>query len=490
MLSSHVAPMVQVDRPVRRRQTPPDSATPLDSGRDFERIGILNDHLRVSYANGSSFASQLLHREFVRRGYEVTLLGPMDPRARPSDLPPHHIAFWSRELRNHPGVFVPFPSVTALERAASKRFDVVLGQTCSALLELGTWLRQRHGVPYLCVNTLHLPSAYNVLLPDQLHASERVREFFDERLIPTMEASTARAYNASDGLIVLSEGMRRYWLARGVKVPIFTIPRSIEPRVFDRAPGEDPFDPRATRGGRLLVVCRHTREKGLERLLNCFATHIAPQHAAATLTLVGDGPDHDGFRRLSERLGVQRRVFFSGEQPLTRVPDYYRHADVFVYASESDTYGQVVSEAAWCGLPCVGIADGMGVSHQVTHGKTGFLAEASGGGQELARQFAEFALVLLRDTERRLAMGSAAATAARWRAAPERSVERYLVAFADARGHLREAARESKPGRAELSLAQWAALHVALLACGYLRRPVTVNRNRSVHPGWSESLET
>ena len=37
----------------------------LDAGRSVRRIGILNDYVRVPYANGSSFASQLLYREFT-----------------------------------------------------------------------------------------------------------------------------------------------------------------------------------------------------------------------------------------------------------------------------------------------------------------------------------------------------------------------------------------------------------------------------------------
>ncbi|HEX4352286.1 MAG TPA: hypothetical protein VHZ95_05215, partial [Polyangiales bacterium] len=36
-----------------------------------KRIGILNDYVRVPYANGSSFASQFLFREFGARGHIV-----------------------------------------------------------------------------------------------------------------------------------------------------------------------------------------------------------------------------------------------------------------------------------------------------------------------------------------------------------------------------------------------------------------------------------
>lgn len=469
----------------------PSSATRTRLSADrgaFARIGIVNDHLRVSYANGSSFASQFLHREFARRGHQVTLLGPSDPSARQSELPPDHIALWSRELHNHPGVYIPFPNASALREAAHKRFDVLLGQTASGMLALGTWLRARHRVPYLCVNTFHVPSAYNVMLPDSLLASRWVRRWFDERVIPLVERSTVQAYNASDGLIVLSEGLKRYWEKRGVSVPIFTIPRSIEPRIFDARTTHDPFDPLASRGGRLLVVCRHTREKGLERLIRLFAAHVAPRHPTATLTLVGDGPDHDSFRQLSERLGVAARVFFPGERPLLGMPDYYRCADLFLYTSLSDTYGQVVTEAAWCGLPCVALEDGMGVSQQVVHAETGLLVESSSDAAATDARFAGHVLELLRGADHRRRMGRAAAAYARARAAPDRCIERYYAAFAEARRHLGESPQGAAAPQPP-QLWRWMLLHGALVALGYLRRRVVVNRNASVHPGWTELLD-
>ena len=132
-------------------------------------IGIINDYVRIPYANGSSFASQFLYREFLRRGHEVTVLGPRDPAARASELPRDSVEFASLPLRNHPGVHLAFPSLTGLKQAVASNLDVVVAQSGSGLLDLGVWLRAKAGVPFLCVNTIHLPSVYNVLLPDALN---------------------------------------------------------------------------------------------------------------------------------------------------------------------------------------------------------------------------------------------------------------------------------------------------------------------------------
>lgn len=470
---------------------PPDAhATPSVGPRElqapFERIGILTDHLRVSYANGSSFASQFLRREFTSRGSRVTVVGPADPRATSEELPGDHIALRSLPLRNHPGVQLPFPSRTKLRALEAKNLDVVLGQTTTALLELGAWLRQSQGVPYVCVNTVHLPSVYNVILPAALMASEPVRRLFEQRIMPRVEAQTVANYNAGDGLVVLSEGMKRYWLERGVTVPISVIPRSVDPTIFGRTPTSDPFAPGARRGSRLLCVCRHTREKGLDHLIRMFAEQIAPQHPDASLTLVGDGPDQAELIGLAQRLGVGARVWFPGEEPLPKVPDYYRHADLFVYTSLSDTYGQVVSEAAWCGLPAVALRDGRGVSSQVEHGQTGLLVGEEGRTDEADEDFGSAVLSLLADSQRRLTMSGRAAERTRLRTDPERCLRRYLQFFSEARLHLKHHPASLSQAELRRRLTRWTTLHATLVGLGCLRRRGSVNKKGSVQPNWQE----
>lgn len=402
----------------------------------FRRIGIVNDHLRVSYANGSSFASQFLRREFVQRGHQVTLVGPADRQAMPGDLPPDHVSLSSLELRNHPGINVPFPTRAAIKKLAGRNLDVLLGQTCTGMLQFGTWLRRRHHVPYVCVNTVHLPSVYNVLLPDRAMARPAVRRLFEDHIIPLAEATTVAAYNGSDGLVVLADGMKRYWEKRGVTVPIHVISRSIEPKIFNNVSEADPFDKRAPAGSRLLCVCRHTREKGLEQMLRIFAHQIAPHCPQATLTLVGDGPDHDAYIALARHLGIEDRVFFPREVSLQNVPAYYRHADLFLYTSLSDTYGQVVSEAAWCGLTCVALNDDMGVTHQIVHGKTGILVPCGRPAREIEENFGAEVVSLLNNQLERRAMAHLASESAHHRCAPERSISRYYEAFDVAKQHL------------------------------------------------------
>ncbi len=375
------------------------------------------------------------------------------------------MSFVSLPLRNHPGVHLALPSRERLQHLEHEGLDVLLAQTGSALLEAGVWLRARCGVPLVCVNTIHMPSVYNVIIPDSL-IETRADEAFRDHVVPWIEQQTVSAYNQSDGLVVLSEGLkallggsREY---SGADSTSFHV-RSIRPSSMVRT--QDPFPAAATRGARLLVVCRQTREKGVAELLEIFAKFVAPVAAHSTLTLVGDGPDRDNFVELARNLGIEQRVFFAGEQPLGGIPAFLRHADVFVYTSLSETYGQVVSEAQWCGVPVVALADGMGVSQQVEHERTGLLIDPEGDPEQVKWRFAKAVLRLLHEPRERERLQKEASAHVRKRARVETSVAHYYEAFAAARSTISEMSTKTRiaPSLREMrSLARWTGLHLTL----------------------------
>jgi glycosyltransferase involved in cell wall biosynthesis len=448
----------------------------------LRRLAILNDYVRIPYANGSSYASQFLYRELSARGLDVTIIGPDDPDAKPSELPPRHISLPSIPLRNHPGFYLAMPSKSSLDALRDANFDMQLVQSPSGLLFAGSWLRQQHGVPLVCVNTVHMPSVYNVVLPDALNHTESINRLFQERVMPWVESNTTDCYNSGDALVCLSPGLKRYWEDRGIEVPIHVIPRAVEKRIFDRTGQDDPFAGDAPRGARLLIVCRHAREKEVDRVVRTFAHYVYPRVEGATLTLVGDGPEHEALKQLAKDLRVDHRTYFVGEQGLQQMPAWYRHADLFVYASLSETYGQVVSEALWCGLPVVAMDDGMGVAGQVTDGEDGFLVDPKTEDAEL--RFGAHVELLLTKPALRRQMSEQATRNAKHRSDPEMCVQRYLEVFEVAKDHARR-----NPGGSQLAayraLARWAGMHATAGAMGLMRKPVELNRNHAATGTWT-----
>jgi glycosyltransferase involved in cell wall biosynthesis len=378
-------------------------------------------------------------------------------------------------------------------------FDICFAQTTTLLLEFGIWLREMKGVPLLCVNTTHLPAAYDVLLPERLSKNDLLQAGVHFTLKRPFERLFSSIYNQSDGLVVLSEGLRTYWRERGVTAPIHVIPRTVQPEVFDRPLGEDPYvqwaQPKgvAQRGPRLLCAGRHTREKAQDRVIRIFARHVLPHEPEATLAMVGDGPDTEYYRRVARDLGAEDRVLFTGEVPWTAMADVYRYADVFVHASLSETYGNVLGEALWCGTPTVAFADGMGVSAQIQDGVNGILFAPGKGDEAEASADAAFgrALVeLIRDPRARASLGRAAAKRSRERCSPSAVQQRIADAFQEAQDHavacgLRPVVHRPKVMQWLTTLRHarpWTAFNGLIYLGGHLRPARPVKRER-LHPG-------
>jgi len=462
------------------------------------RVAILSDFTRIPYANGAVFQTRFLYQELRRCGHEVTVIGPEDPDTRPEELAPGTVALPSVPLKSYPGVHIPLPLAPWVFDPKRWDFDICFAQTTTLLLQFGIWLREMKGIPLLCVNTTHLVAAYDVLLPEKLAKNEILQAGLHFTLRRPYERLFANIYNQSDGLIVLSEGLRTYWRERGVTAPIHVLPRAVQPEVFDRPLGADPytelFESRgiAQRGPRLLCAGRLTREKAQDRVVRIFARHVVTQEPEATLSLVGEGPDREYYERVARDLGVADRVVFAGEVPWTRMADFYRYADVFVHSSLSETYGNVLGEALWCGTPTVAFADGMGVSAQIDDGRNGLLFAPCKGEEaegEADAAFGRSVVQLIRDPKARATLGKGASARARERCSPVAIQRRMADVFQSAQDHavacgLRPVVDKPKAIQWLTTLRHarpWTAYNGLLYLTGHLR-PSRPAKRESLHP--------
>jgi glycosyltransferase involved in cell wall biosynthesis/predicted metal-dependent phosphoesterase TrpH len=163
---------------------------------------------------------------------------------------------------------------------------------------------------------------------------------------------------------------------------------------------------------KVLYAGRLTREKGVDLLAESFLrAHEADPRLH--LLLAGGGPEEGELR---ERLGD--RATFLGWLSGEDLPRAYASADAFLFASSTDTYGQVILEAAASGLPIVAVAEG-GPAALIENRHTGLLCRPD------ADHLAGTLLQLAASPALRRALGEAAARAAR-----ERSWERSMAQLA------------------------------------------------------------
>ena len=123
----------------------------------------------------------------------------------------------------------------------------------------------------------------------------------------------------------------------------------------------------------LISVGRLAPEKNWDTLVRAFAK-VHEEHPETRLVLIGDGNARTTLEELAAELGVSERVTFTGSLPFQEIPRYLKAADVFAFASVTETQGLVTIEAMAAGLPVVAV-DGPGTRDIVEHGKQGFLVE-------------------------------------------------------------------------------------------------------------------
>jgi glycosyltransferase involved in cell wall biosynthesis len=99
---------------------------------------------------------------------------------------------------------------------------------------------------------------------------------------------------------------------------------------------------------KFLYVGRISREKGLDRLVDAFDQFRARGHAAQ-LVIVGDGP----YRKELQASCRGRPITFTGLLEGDKLATAFASADVMVFPSTTDTFGNVVLEAQASGLPMI-----------------------------------------------------------------------------------------------------------------------------------------
>jgi glycosyltransferase involved in cell wall biosynthesis len=169
--------------------------------------------------------------------------------------------------------------------------------------------------------------------------SRRLCESVDHLIVPTTEmADVLRGYGIGTSSTVVPTGIRLEEFARG------------DAARFRRAHG---FGEAQLL---LLTVSRLAIEKNIDFLLEV-ARILKGEFDDFVFVIAGEGPDAPRLRRLTRSLGLDKHVRFLGNlDRYTTLVDCYSAADVFMFASSTETQGLVLIEAMACGAPIVSTA--------------------------------------------------------------------------------------------------------------------------------------
>jgi 1,2-diacylglycerol 3-alpha-glucosyltransferase len=309
--------------------------------------------------NGVSTSIQTLRQALLAAEHSSVLVAPDYPAAmaEPGIV---RVPGWQIPRDPEDRLMHPRALAAALDRLDPADFDLVHIHTPFLAHRAGIRWARRHGLP--CVET------YHTLFEEYLH---HYLPFLPKRLLATAARMISRKEcNGVSAVIAPSSAMKQALLTYGVSSPIHIIPTGLRLADFSNCDGPA-FRARhgiASEHPVMAYVGRVAFEKNLDFLLQ--VTQQVRRHLPDVLFVIaGEGPARASLERAVAKRGLTNNVRFVGYlERRTELPACYCAADVFVFASKTETQGLVLLESMALGVPVVGLAE-MGTKDVLQEGQ-------------------------------------------------------------------------------------------------------------------------
>jgi glycosyltransferase involved in cell wall biosynthesis len=179
-------------------------------------------------------------------------------------------------------------------------------------------------------------------------------------------------YGQLDTVFVNSEEYRRSWITRGfAPEKLKILPRGLDTTLFTPERRDPSFwEKFGERNGavRLLYVGRISKEKDLDVLAQAYR-QLRGEGLPVQLYVVGEGPYQESLNN------TLPEAVFPGYLRGTELATAYASADIFVFPSTTDTFGNVVIEAQASGIPVI-VSDTGGPKELVEENVNGLVTKS------------------------------------------------------------------------------------------------------------------
>lgn len=305
--------------------------------------------------NGVAMTLGRLVSGLEQRGHRVRIVRPRQAHERSGPLADGHLLTPGLPIPRYPELRFGLPAGTALRAAwRERRPDVVHIATEGPLGFSALAAARRLDIPVLSTFHTNFHAYSRHYGAGWLKRSiERYLRWFHNRtaatLVPTRELADELAALGFRAVGVLS---------RGVDTALFNPARRSD--ALRAAWGAGPEDPVC------LVVGRLAPEKNLELAFAAFAA-LRTDQPRTRMVCVGDGP-------LAEALAHRHpETHFTGVRRGEDLAAHYASADLFLFPSLTETFGNVVGEALASGLPVIAF-DHAAAGDLIGNGYNGLLA--------------------------------------------------------------------------------------------------------------------
>lgn len=181
----------------------------------------------------------------------------------------------------------------------------------------------------------------------------------------------------------LADGLKENNLKRGVEI----VPNPVDVEKYC------PVIKTETHGKTLLYMGRVSYEKSIDQVIK--AAHIVKKTIPnIKLIIVGDGPEKENLIKLSEDLGLQNNIVFTGFIYGDELIKTLQTGDIFLSGSKSENMPLAVLECMAIGLPILSVSS-LGMVEIVKDNENGFLLSPDNP-EEMAEKINE----LLNDSQK------------------------------------------------------------------------------------------
>lgn len=323
------------------------------SGEKFMKIGITCHH---TYGGSGTVATEL-GMALARRGHQVHFITFDRPyRLRPDP----NIYLHQVDVMHYP-LFEHTPITLSL---AAKMGEVL----CTESLDL---LHVHYAIPHATAAYLgrQLCHRRNVRIVTTLHGTDITLVGQD----PSYFAITKFSIEESDAITSVSHWLKEETL-REFKIanPIEVIHNSVDTERFHRYEVPSARLRKFAPDGQPIVmhISNFRPVKRVEDVVKVFAR--IRKEMPAKLLMIGDGPMRMRAQELAVELGVMGDTWFLGKKD--DVEMFLSMADLFLFPSQSESFGLAALEAMACGTPVVG-SNGGGLPEVIEHGESGYLCD-------------------------------------------------------------------------------------------------------------------
>lgn len=327
------------------------------------KIGIFtNNYLPNPY--GVSMSIESFRQQFEKRGHKVYIFAPKYRGYQ--DENPNVFRYPSIDVKYKISFPLAFPHSHKISRIIKNLdLDIIHSQHPNLLGgEASKWARKKN---------IPLVFTWHTLYDQYVHFVPLIPKKWAGRWIIKKAADYA---NQSDVVVIPTESVREIIRGWGVyNGNITAVPTGVEEEVYQNP---DRNFVREKYGivqddVLLLLVSRLTQEKNIEFLFDSLILVLRNNHNVKFI-VAGDGHLVPELKAKIKKYNLEDKVIFESIVKKTEIKNYYAAADIFVYASKSETQGMIVSEAMYMGLPVVALR-ATGIKDLVRDKVTGYLVD-------------------------------------------------------------------------------------------------------------------